>query len=61
LPTGSFAADLRPVGYRATERPIKAAIGAGWWFLLGPLLNERMSLRTLTLVIAATAYMLFIV
>ena len=29
--TGSFGADERLVGFRATVGPIRAAIGTGWW------------------------------
>ncbi|WP_454885327.1 hypothetical protein [Sphingomonas oryzagri] len=31
MPTGSFAADERMVGFRATVGPIRAGIGTGWW------------------------------
>lgn len=31
VPTGSFAADERRVGFRTAVGPVKAGIGAGWW------------------------------
>jgi hypothetical protein len=51
MPTGSFAADERLIGFRATVGPVRAAIGTGWWAADRQLANANAPLRTVSFVV----------